>query len=145
MRGAVQASIVVHAEPDRVWDVIADFDAYPQWQPDIREAETLETDGDGWGTKARFVVDARFMHAEVVLAYTYTDTTMTWALVEGEGVRRNDGTYTVEPGEDGATLVSYELEIEPAVPVPALMRRKAARRIVEAALRDMKLRAEDAG
>jgi ribosome-associated toxin RatA of RatAB toxin-antitoxin module len=42
---AVQDSIVVHADPDAVWDVIADFEAYPEWQPEIREAEVLETDG----------------------------------------------------------------------------------------------------
>jgi ribosome-associated toxin RatA of RatAB toxin-antitoxin module len=141
---AVQDSIVVQADVDTVWDVIADFASYPEWQPDMKEAEVLETDEHGWGTKARFVVDAKFMHATLVLAYTYTDDTMSWVLVDGEGVRKNDGTYTVEAQPDGTTRVTYELEVVPAVPVPGFMRRQAARRIVEAALRDMKHRAEGA-
>jgi uncharacterized membrane protein len=142
---AVQDSIVVHADADRVWDVIADFERYPEWQPDVKEVEVLETGDDGWGTKARFVIDAKFMHATLVLAYTYTDHAMSWVLVDGEGVRKNDGTYTVEPQDDGTTKVTYELEVVPAVPVPGVMRRKAARRIVEAALRDMKRHAETGG
>jgi uncharacterized membrane protein len=139
---SVSDSIVVDADADAVWDVIADFEAYPEWQPDIKEAEVLETDDDGWGTKARFVVDAKILQAKLVLTYTYTDTTMSWVLVDGEGVRKNDGTYTLEPQGDGTTRVTYELEVVPSVPVPGVMRRRAARRSVEGALRDMKQRVE---
>jgi ribosome-associated toxin RatA of RatAB toxin-antitoxin module len=139
---SVQDSIVVHADADTVWDVIADFEAYPEWQPDVKEVEVLETDEAGWGTKARFVVDAKIFQATLVLDYSYTDDAMRWVLVDGEGVRKNDGSYTVEPREDGTTKVTYELEVVPSVPVPGVMRRAAAKRIVEAALRDMKRRAE---
>jgi ribosome-associated toxin RatA of RatAB toxin-antitoxin module len=100
---SVQDSVVVRAEPDAVWDVIADFESYPDWQPDVKEVEVLETDENGWGTKARFVVDAKVMQATLVLAYTYSDQAMSWTLVDGEGVRRNDGTYIVEPQSAGTT------------------------------------------
>jgi uncharacterized membrane protein len=138
----VSDRITVHATPDEVWDVIADFEAYPQWQPDVKEAEVLAYTDDGWGERVRFVVDAKLFVARLLLAYTYTDTTMRWVLVEGEGVGKNDGMYTVEPVDDDVTEVSYELEIVPAFPVPGVMRRAAARRIVEAALADMKQRVE---
>jgi hypothetical protein len=77
-----------------------------------------------------------------VLDYTYTDTSMEWVLVEGDGVRRNDGRYDLRDLGDGTTEVTYALEVEPAVPVPGLIRRKAAKRIIDGALAGMKRRVE---
>jgi ribosome-associated toxin RatA of RatAB toxin-antitoxin module len=138
----VSDSIVVAAGPDAIMDVIADFDAYPEWQPEFKEVEVLETDDDGWGTKVRYVVDAKVMQAGLVLAYTYEDHAMRWTLVEGDGVKRNDGAYVLEDQGDGTTKVTYEAEIEPSIPMPGMLRRKAAKRIVEGALRGMKQRVE---
>ncbi len=142
MGDAVSDSVVVRADPAAIWDVIADFDAYPEWNDEIEEAETLEVGDDGWGTRARFRINAGVVQAEVVLAYAYTDESMRWWLEEGDKVRRNDGVYTLEPREDGTTEVRYELEIEPSVRVPGMLRRQAARRIVARALAGMKQRAE---
>lgn len=138
----VSDRIVVNADAQAVWDVIADFEAYPEWQPDMKEVEILETFEDGWGKKVRFVVDAKVIQATLVLEYAYTDTSMSWWLVDGVNVRKNDGTYTVEPQDDGTTLVTYELEVVPSIPVPGMLRRKVAQRLVQAALRDMKRCAE---
>lgn len=144
MADAVADSIVVDAPPETVWDVIADFDRYPEWNDEISAVEILETDEDGWGTKVRYSIDAGVIGATVVLAYTYTDHAMTWWLVEGDKVRKNDGTYTLEPQDDGTTRVIYELEIEPAIRLPGVMKRQAARRIITRALKSMKESAEAA-
>lgn len=142
MSDAVRDSIVVAADPDTIFDVIADFEAYPEWQSETSDVEILETDEDGWATRVRMVVDARVMQARMVLAYSYTDTEMHWHLVEGEGLKRNDGSYRLEPREDGTTLVTYEIEVVPTAPVPGFLRRQAAKRIAEAALQAMKRRVE---
>lgn len=139
---SVRESIVVRAEPDAVMDVIADFEAYPEWQEEIREVEVLETDEDGWGTKVRFVVDAKVFTTDLVLAYTYGPDQMRWELVEGSQVRRDDGAYLLEDLGDGTTRVTYELAVEPAIPLPGMLRRRAAQRIVDGALRDMRRRVE---
>jgi ribosome-associated toxin RatA of RatAB toxin-antitoxin module len=142
VNAAVEDRIVVAADVDAVFDVITDFDAYPQWQAEIEEAEILETGPDGRGTRVRFLVDATVIKARLVLDYTYTDTSMEWVLVEGDGVRRNDGRYDLRDLGDGTTEVTYALEVEPAVPVPGLIRRKAAKRIIDGALAGMKRRVE---
>ena len=41
MADRTESSIVVDAAPDRVLDVIADFDAYPEWTGAVREAQVL--------------------------------------------------------------------------------------------------------
>lgn len=142
MADAVSDRIVVDADPGAVLAVIADFAAYPQWQEEITEAEVLEADERGRGTRVRFVVDARLFRTRMVLAYDHTDTSMAWHLVEGDQLRRNDGRYDLADRADGTTEVAYHLEIEPSVPVPGLLRRRAAQRIVEGALAGMKRRVE---
>jgi ribosome-associated toxin RatA of RatAB toxin-antitoxin module len=138
----VSDEIVVQASPEAVLDVVADFEAYPEWQPEFREVEILDTDENGWATRVRFVVDAKVLQARIVLAYSYGEAEMRWHLVEGDGVRRNDGAYLMEDLGDGTTRVTYEVEIEPSVPMPGMLRRKAAKRIAEGALRGMKQRVE---
>ena len=142
MTDVVNDSIVVNADPDSVMDVIADFDSYTQWQDEIKEVEILETDEDGWGTKVRFRVDAMIAQVNYVLAYTYEDNAMRWTMVEGDKVKRNDGSYELTDQGDGTTLVSYNLEVEPGIKVPSMVRKQAEKRIANAALKALKRRVE---
>src|SRR5690606_10950662 len=122
--------------------VIADFEAYPDWQPEFTEVEILETDEHGWGTRVRFGVDAKILTARMVLAYTYEPDAMRGRLEGGDGGRPNDRAYGLSDRGDGSTRVDYELSVEPTVPVPGMQRRAAARRIAEGALRGLKRRVE---
>lgn len=142
MADAVSESTVVQASPDDVWSVIADFEHYPEWNDEIDEVEVLETDAAGRGTKVRFRIDAGVITAQVVLEYAYEDNAMSWWLVEGDKVRKNDGSYTLHPRDDGSTEVVYELEVEPAIKLPGMLRRQAAKRIVTRALKSMRERVE---
>lgn len=142
MSEAVQGSTTVEADLGTVYDVAADFASYPEWQPEMKQVEVLETDNEGRGTRVRYVVDAGVLEARVVLEYSYAETSMSWVLVEGDAVRRNDGTYTFDERGDGTTLVTYELEVEPAIRLPGMVRRRAAKRIVDTALSGLKARAE---
>lgn len=138
----VADSIVVDAPPEAVWEVIAGFEDYPRWQDGVTEADVLETGEDGWATKVRLAVDAQRFRAVMVLAYDYTDDEMRWHLLEGDNVKENTGSYRLEARADGSTLVTYELELTPSVPLPGMLRRLVARRIVDTALGAMKRRAE---
>jgi uncharacterized membrane protein len=143
---SVRESIVVDAPADAVMAVIGDFPAYPQWQAEVCSAEVLEADQAGRGTIVRFVLDALGLRTTLVLAYRYLDREasqgMRWTLVESDNVRRDDGAYTLEQLADGRTRMDYELSVEPAVPLPGFVRRAAAKRIVDAALRSMKRQVE---
>lgn len=142
MSEAVSGSIIVDTDHHSVMDVIGDLEAYPLWQDEVEAVEVLDTDEDGWPTRAWFSVDAKVLHTSYTLEYSYTDTTMRWWLVEGEHVRRIDGRYVLHDKGDGTTAVSYELEVEPAVSLPGALRRKAAQRIVDRALEGLRRRVE---
>lgn len=142
MADVVRDSIVIAADPDSIMDVIADYETYPDWQDEIKEAEILETDEDGWGTQVRFSVDATIAVVNYVLSYTYTDTSVRWTMVEGDKLKRNDGSYALTDQGDGTTLVEYDLEIEPGIKVPSMLRKQASKRIVRTALEGLKRRVE---
>lgn len=142
MSDAVRDAIVVDADPDAVLDEIVDYESYPSWQPEFEEAEILETDEHGWGTRVRFVVDMSLFTSEYVLGYEYTDTTVSWHLVSSEQLEQLDGAYELTDLGDGRTEVAYRLEVGLRVRVPGALRRRAAKRIVDGALRQLKDRVE---
>ena len=142
MADVVRDSIVIAADPDSIMDVIADYEAYPEWQDEIKEVEILATDDDGWGTQVRFKVDATIAVVNYVLGYEYTDTSVRWTMVEGDKVKRNEGSYELTDQGDGTTLVEYDLEVEPAIKVPSMLRKQASKRIVRTALEGLKRRVE---
>jgi uncharacterized membrane protein len=138
----VKDSIVVNADADTIMDVIADFDAYPQWQDEVKEVEVLDTDSDGWATRVRFRIDAMITEVTYVLDYTYEDTAMRWTLAEADKIKSQEGSYELEDQGDGTTLVVYNLEVEPAFKVPSIVRRQGTKRIAHAALKALKKRVE---
>jgi uncharacterized membrane protein len=139
---AVRDSIVVNADPDTILDVVADLEAYPEWQAEVKGVEVLETDDDGWPTKARLDVDVKVAQASMVLEYSYGENEMRWRLLEGKGLTRNDGAYILDDRGDGTTQVTYEVEIETNLKVPSMVRRQVAKRVVDTALKQMKRRVE---
>ena len=58
-------------------------------------------------------------------------------VTEGEGLRRLDGSYRFEP-EDDSTRVHYELAVDIAIPLPGLIKRRAAGMIMGTALKELK-------
>lgn len=142
MSESVSQSITVRAPVQRIAGIVTDLARYPEWQPEVREVEILETDQEGRARQARFVVDARIFTATYVLAYTYQPDAVSWRLVSSEQLRQLDGAYRFDDQGDGTTVVSYELTVDPAVPVPGFLRRRAAERIVQSALGGVRRRAE---
>ena len=142
MSEAVRDSIVVNADPDTILDVVADLEAYPEWQAEVKAVEVLETDDDGWPTKARLEVDVKIAQVSMVLEYSYGDNEMRWRMIEGKGLTRNDGAYILDDRGDGTTEVTYEVEIETNLKVPSMVRKQVAKRVVDTALKQMKRRVE---
>lgn len=138
----VQDQVVVAAAPAGVRAVIEDVEAYPHWQDEVREVEVLETDEDARPARVRFVVDAMITTTTYVLDYTHEVDAVRWRLVSSDQLERLEGAYELTGLPDGSTRVTYTLAVHPRFPVPGLLRRQAARRIADSALRGLKGRVE---
>ncbi|MCC6339011.1 MAG: SRPBCC family protein [Acidimicrobiia bacterium] len=137
--------IHIDAPPERCYEVATDYERYPDWIRDIKSAEITERDPDGRGTQVEFRAAALGRSIRYTLAYDYSDApgSFSWSLVEGDMVRRLDGSYRFEAADDG-TRLHYDLTVDLAIPLPGLLKRRASGLIMGNALRGLK-KAVEAG
>lgn len=136
----------VSATPQACFDVIVDYERYPEWALDVKRAEVLERDELGRGVQVAFDAAAMGLSAHYVLAYDYSQSPsrLGWTLKSGDVVRRLDGEYrfNVVSGSSD-TEVTYQLAIELAVSLPGFLKRRAEGKIVSTALDELKRRCEE--
>jgi len=142
MEGTVQ-SIEVSADPQTVYEVALDRDAYPEWATGVKEVEIAEEDEQGRPLRVSFVADAMIKEIAYTLLYRYDlDNGFSWSAEPGADITAMEGSYQFNEMEDGGTDVLYALKVEPAFTVPGFLRRQAEKQIVSNALRGLKKRAE---
>jgi uncharacterized membrane protein len=136
--------IRVEAPADRCFDVAIDFESYPEWAKDVKSAHILETDAEGRGTKVEYRAAALGKSVRYVLEYDYAEAPIafSWHFVEGDMLRRLDGTYRFEAEGDSSTRVHYDLAVEIGIPLPGLLKRRAAGLIMGSALKELKKQVE---
>ena len=136
--------IRIDAPADRCFDVAVDYESYPEWLRDVKEAKILESDSEGRGLRVEYRAAALGKSIRYVLAYDYTNAPgeFSWRFVEGDMLRRLDGSYRFESDGPASTRVHYELAVELAMPLPGLMKRRAAGLIMGSALKELKKQVE---
>jgi len=136
--------IRIEAPASRCWDVAIDFDEYPDWVRDVKDVKILERDDEGRGRRVEYRAAALGKSIRYVLEYDFSEApaAFSWKFVEGDMVRRLDGSYRFEPDGPGSTRVHYELAVELAVPLPGLVKRRAAGLIMGSALKELKKQVE---
>jgi uncharacterized membrane protein len=136
--------IRVEAPADRCFDVAIDFESYPEWAKDVKSAHILETDAEGRGTKVEYRAAALGKSIRYILEYDYTEApnAFSWHFVEGDMLKSLDGTYRFEAEGDASTRVHYDLAVEIGVPLPGLLKRRAASLIMGSALKELKKQVE---
>ncbi|WP_030020867.1 SRPBCC family protein [Streptomyces monomycini] len=138
------SSITIEAAPAEVMGVIADFDRYPDWTGEVKEAEILSKDDQGRAEQVRLLLDAGAIKDDHTLAYTWTsDHEVSWSLVKSQMLRTLDGSYRLVPLAGGAqTEVTYQLTVDVKIPMLGMIKRKAEKVIIDRALDGLKKRVE---
>lgn len=133
---------IISAPPERCFSVASDFETYPEWARDVKEATVCERDAEGRAIKVEYRASALGRSTHYTLAYDYADAPrrLSWTLVEGDIMRSIRGAYTFEPVPTG-TRVTYDLAIDLVVPLPGFVKRRAEVRILDT-LKELKTRSE---
>ena len=136
--------IRIEAAAARCWDVAVDFESYPEWVRDVKDVRIVERDDEGRGRRVEYRAAALGKSIRYVLEYDYAEApgAFSWKFVEGDMLRRLDGTYRFEPDGPGSTRVHYQLAVELAVPLPGMVKRRAAGLIMGNALKELKKQVE---
>jgi len=135
-----ERTIIVNAPPAHVFDVIVDYERYPEFTRDVIAARIDQTAGD-----ERVVT----FTTRVVKKLTYTvrlrhdrPHRVEWSLVEATLLKRNDGHWVLEPLSGQRTEVSYRCDLAVGTLVPKAVSTKMIAVSLPSMLRDFKARAE---
>jgi ribosome-associated toxin RatA of RatAB toxin-antitoxin module len=136
-------SIAVSADPETVYAVVTDFEHYTDWVSDLKRIEVLSRDAEGRPLEVEFRAAAFGRSTTYALLYDYSRApqVLTWHQTHGDLTSLLNGQYRFEASGAG-TLLTYDLEVELLVPIPAFVKSRAAYRIQSQALRELKNRAE---
>jgi hypothetical protein len=120
-----------------------------------RSAEIIEEYEDGYASQVRYVLDAGIMKDEYTLAYAYAEAApssprhpthvsrIEWHLVKPSSMQRSQrGSYDIADNGDGSSTVTYTLEVDLALPMLGMFKRKAEKMIMDTALKELKRRVE---
>ena len=134
--------MLIDASPQRIWEVLTDFDDYPSWAHDLKSVTVVERDDEGRPRDVAFRAAAMGRSTSYTLRYDYdrAPDVLAWRLVKGDITRKLDGSYELRPIDDtpGRTEVTYHLEVDLLVPLPGFVKRRAEARIVHTALRQLR-------
>jgi ribosome-associated toxin RatA of RatAB toxin-antitoxin module len=143
MAEQTSSSIVIAADPASIMDVIADFDAYPDWVQGVKVADVVKTGPEGETEQVYFELDASPIKDQYTLGYEWNgEESVSWWLVQGRMLRGMDGTYELADRGDGTTEVTYRLAVDVSIPMIGMLRRKAEKVIIDNALKGLKQRVE---
>lgn len=131
--------IVIEASPEEILDVIADFEAMPEWSEPHQSAEVLETGADGRPSKVKMKVKVAGITDEQVVAYTWGDNQVSWELVSSAQQKAQDGKYVLVTKGD-STLVKFDLLADPNVPLPGFVLKRAVKGTIDSATKDLRER-----
>ncbi len=146
MADRTESSLLIDASPGEVLDVIADFEAYPEWAGEVKDVAIVAEDGDGWADQVRFTLDAGAIKDTYTLEYEWDvveDGTgvVSWSLVSATVLKAMNGSYTLTAQGEG-TQVTYRLAVDVKIPMIGMLKRKAEKVIVDTALKELKKRVE---
>jgi len=135
--------IAIAATPAEIMDVLADVPGMLEWAP-AQSVTVLEHDSAGRPTRARWRENHGPLRDEFVLQYDWDGAGVSWRLIEGRILKKEDGRYTVRAGPAGGTEVTYSLELGIGVWVLPSIRSWLELKIVTGTLASLKGRLEGA-
>jgi ribosome-associated toxin RatA of RatAB toxin-antitoxin module len=146
MSETTESTIRIEAPFADVAEVVTDLAKYPEWASSIKRVEVLESDSEGRPSKAKLMVDAGPLRDSVTLQYDWSlaPGQLSWTLLDAELLTTMDGAYIITEADEDSTEVTYRLEVDVAMPMLSMLKRKAEQAVVDVALKELKKRVETA-
>ena len=135
-------SVTVNVPPEKMFDVIVDYQKYPEFLPEVKKV--VINAGQGSIKEVTYTVDIKAK----VITYTLKHTTekptkVAWTMVKGEMMKGNDGAWTLKPGaQPGTTEATYTIDLKLSSLVPGFIEKALAEQSLPGLLANFKARAE---
>ncbi|MFN2549880.1 MAG: type II toxin-antitoxin system RatA family toxin [Myxococcales bacterium] len=135
-------SVTVNVPPEKLFDVIADYEKYPEFLPEVKKVK-IEA-GQGSIKEVTYTVDIKAKVITYTLKHTAErPTKLSWTMIKGEMMKGNDGAWTLKPGsQPGTTEATYTIDLKLSSLVPGFIEKALAEQSLPGLLTNFKNRAE---
>ncbi len=124
--------IDIEAPPAAVIEVLADVESLPSWSPVHKKVEVVDRYDDGKPRHVKMSVSVLGINDDQVVEYSWSETEVSWDLIEGSQQKSQRGEYILTPNDKG-THVAFSLSIDPKIPVPGFIVKKGTKTVLKAA------------
>lgn len=138
MPGA-STSIVMDVPPKVIYDIVLDFENYPKFLPDVKNAKVAKK---GKQIQAEFEISViKKIHYKLAFQ-TDPYKKIAWTFEGGDVFKDNKGSWTFEEVKKGQTKVTYNIEVDFGLFVPSMITNKLVGRNLPTMMKQFKERAE---
>lgn len=124
----------VKADPATVMAALVAVERLPEWSSAHKSVTVESTHADGRPQRVRMTVSVVGITDEQVVDYNFeSDEKLAWTLVSSSQQKQQDGTYVLTENADGSTHVEFELTVDPKIPVPGFLVKKAQKMALDTA------------
>ncbi len=139
MPGATR-TVQVTAPIERVFAVIADYERYPQFLPEVKAVRL--SDRRGGEVNVHYRVQLIRSVRYTVRMVEEQPSRISWTFVEGEVMKDNKGEWRLEPDGAGGTRITYTVEARFGALVPRAITDKLIETSLPSMLEAFRRRAE---
>ena len=138
----VSKTVEVAASAELIIAIVADFEAYPQWNEEIRGCWILARYDDGRPSQLRLDTAVQGLEGTYIQAVYYPgENQIQTVMQQGTLFSKQEQLFSVvEMG--AATLLTVDLDVEVTLPVPAIMLKKLVNDALDHLAGNLKVRAE---
>ncbi|MGA8328039.1 MAG: SRPBCC family protein [Mycobacterium sp.] len=139
---AVQASreVVIDAPPETILEALADVGSVPSWSPVHRRAEIIDRYPDGRPHHVKVTIRVVGIIDTEVLEYHWGPDWLVWDADTTVQQHAQHVEYTLQREPDDKTRVRFEITLEPSVPIPEFLIKRARRKVLDAATEGLRRR-----
>ena len=142
---SVSKTVEVAADAATILAIVADFEAYPQWNDGVKGLWVLARYDDGRPSQLR--LDAKYEAIEdslIQAVYYPNPNQIQTVLQQGNLFKKQEQLFSVV--DTGASsLLTVDLDVEPSLPIPGPMVKQMVNSVLDYLAENLKKRAEDLG
>lgn len=109
-------SIEIKASPKKCYDVITDYESYPEFLKETTGVEIKKKSGNTAEVTFSLNLIKRFSYTLKMTGKPPSK--IQWSFVEGDIMKSNDGEWILEEVKKGVTLATYTIEVNLGLLVP---------------------------
>ena len=137
----VSQSIEIKATPKRCFQIITDYEKYPDFIKDLKTVKVTNKKGSGCDVTYEIDVIKRISYS--LKMKTTPPDRIEWSFIRGDVMKDNQGFWDLEEIKKGVTKATYNINVKFGLFVPEMVTKALVGKNLPAMLESFKKRIED--